>query len=203
MTENKEIVETEIPQNEEATISDVVDVVNEDIVSVEDAVDLAAKVVFISGHNDLDIKEYVKWYGPIISEYVNKGYYFVVGDCKGIDTFAQYQLNHLLPKDQLKRVKIFYKGDKPAYCLSEEFFQLGGFVSHEEAAVAMTICSDIDVAFVKVGRENTLTAQNIIRRFTPNFNYDMWARKDHRHVQFWKVITGHMDENENNEIILN
>jgi ribosomal protein S16 len=44
------------------------------------------------------------------------------------------------------------------------FPTVGGFATDEERDEAMTLASDVDLAWVRQGRENSGTARNIARR---------------------------------------
>lgn len=65
---------------------------------------------------------------------------------------------------------------------------IGGFVSHEEASVAMTMCSDEDIACLEEGYWNSMTAKNILRRYTPAYNFKRWYTSEKRHKAFWDII---------------
>ena len=112
--------------------------------------------MFISGHADVDVKEFSKYYLPLIHSAVEAGCHFVIGDCDGVDALAQIFLKKTLSEDQHSRVKIFYRGDKPKNYMSTGFVSAGGFVSHDEAAVAMTLCSDEDIAYIHNGRNSSV-----------------------------------------------
>lgn len=145
------------------------------------------KVYFIFGPSKYDVKKFSKYYVPLIKKGIEEGANFLIGDCDGVDLLAQHYLLNTLDEKDLNRVKIFSKG-LPKNYLSEGFTNVSGFISHEEAAVAMTLCSTDDIGFVDEGYWNTLTAKNILRRNTPDYNYEIWAKSLKRHVEFWDLI---------------
>lgn len=152
------------------------------------------KTYFISGFVDLDIKDFTKFYIPMISTAIEEGARFVVGDGNGTDAMAQAYLEQKLPQDQLNRVSVFFKGQKPMNYWNEQFLAFPGFVSHEEAAVAMTGCSDFDIAVLKPGREKSMTAQNVLRRFTPEFDFSKYMFAKNRNEEFWTSLLNQKQE---------
>lgn len=146
------------------------------------------RTMFISGHLDVDVKEFSKYYIPLIHSAMEAGCHFVVGDGDGVDALAQIFLKKMIPEDQHSRVKVFYRGEKPQNYMSTGFVAAGGFVTHEEAAVAMTLCSDEDIAYIHNGRDGSDTGKNILRRFTKDFPYAEWANKKNRNFDFWEFI---------------
>ena len=145
--------------------------------------------VFISGHTDVGIKEFTRYYLPLLQHAVKKGWNFVVGDADGVDALSQIFLKKAIPEENQSRVKVFYKGSEPQNYMSTGFLSVGGFVSHKEAAVAMTLCSDEDIAYVHNGRYTSVTAENILRRFTKDFPFTEYINAEPRNYEFWEMIT--------------
>lgn len=153
-------------------------------------------IIFISGYVDITVKDFMKYYAPFIKNMVDQGCSFVLGDADGVDALSQILLKKLIPVEEHSRVKVFYKGDNPQNYMSTGFVAFGGFVSHEEASVAMTLCSKEDLAHIEYGRETSVTAKNILRRFTKDFPYNKWINAKHRNVDFWNIVTAKEIENE-------
>lgn len=146
------------------------------------------KTYFISGHSNISESDFALLYLPLIKMAVENGSYFVVGDCGGVDTMAQMLIAAVLPKDQHNRVKVFFKGDVPQNFMSPDFTAIGNFVSHEEASVAMTFCSDEDIACLDKTKWASETAKNILRRYTPKYDFEKWATAKNKNDEFWKFI---------------
>ena len=122
-------------------------------------------VYFISGHRDFTQLEFNKYYLPILEDILesDKDAQFVVGDYDGVDAMAQNYLRVMLP--DTSRLTVYHVGRFPRYVAGTGFNVIGGFGSEEEKAAAMTLVSDKDIMFIKPGRRDSGTAQNIIRRF--------------------------------------
>lgn len=146
------------------------------------------KTYFISGSSKYDVRAFYRDYIPMLDEALKDGAHFLVGDGDGVDAMAQSYLKQKLKEEDHGRVKVFFKGDTPQNFLSLKFMAIADFVSHEEAAVAMTLCSDEDIACLEEGYWNTLTAKNILRRYTPKFNFNRFADAKDRHPKFWDLI---------------
>lgn len=147
-----------------------------------------SKTYFISGHADYDVKEFIRDYVPLIATAIEEGATFLVGDGVGVPAFAQSFLKQNLKEDDHSKVKVFHKGEDAVNYLSLGFLSVGGFVSDEEANVAMTLCSDEDIVCLKPNRSNSLTAKNVLRRYTPQFDFNEWATACNRHVAFWNIV---------------
>ncbi|MGL4373382.1 MAG: hypothetical protein ACRCS6_06330 [Turicibacter sp.] len=146
------------------------------------------KTYFISGHTTIDVKDFIKLYVPLIDVALKEGANFVIGDNDGVDAMAQSYLKQKIDESEHSRVKIFYKGNLPQNFLSFKFMAVGDFVSHLEASVAMTLCSDEDIVCLDEDKRASMTASNILRRFTPKFNFEKFARSEKRNEKFWDVI---------------
>lgn len=122
------------------------------------------KVIFISGHRDLREREFEEHYVGKLEEMVkDEEVEFVLADYEGVDYMAQcYLRDHL--KDH-KRVTIYHMRENPVRLASKLFKTVGGFKGDIERDSAMTRASSEDLAYIKKGRWNSGTAQNILRRF--------------------------------------
>lgn len=117
---------------------------------------------FISGHRDLTVEEFNSLYVPVILDILQDDptCEFVVGDYQGVDSMAQGYLASLVDK-----VTVYHMFDRPRNLINPNFKTIGGFTSDEERDAAMTRDSDRDISFVRKGRRNSGTAQNIVRRY--------------------------------------
>lgn len=124
-------------------------------------------IYFISGHREITSEEFNRLYVPILRNVIEKDedFYFVVGDYWGVDELAQEWLKENLPNSDQHRVTVYHMFEKARVCKSKLFNQRGGFEDDESRDAAMTKNSDIDIAFVRKGKRNSGTAQNIVRRF--------------------------------------
>lgn len=122
---------------------------------------LARPTCFISGHLDLTPEEFDEHYRPRIDEMIERGCRFVVGDARGADTMAQ---DHLLSRGCKYKVMVYHMFDKPRYCAYEWWDKEGGWESDEERDAVMTQSSDVDIAWVRPGREESGTARSLERR---------------------------------------
>lgn len=123
--------------------------------------------VFVSGHLDLTEDEFQEHYVPLLTEYCSLGYHFVVGDARGADSMTQLFLeNH---PNKSPHVMVYHMFDQPRNMLGG-FNSCGGFQSDTERDTEMTIGSDIDLAWVRPGREKSGTAKNLARRKTLDLN---------------------------------
>ena len=132
-------------------------------------------IYFISGHRDLSYEDFEKYYIPKIREVLENDprAEFVVGDCDGVDKYAMDYIYNETSND----LTIYHMFKSPRnipknYTIPIEFIEqwtsivilIGNFKSDEDRDSAMTEASDYDIAFVKDGRWNSGTAQNIKRR---------------------------------------
>lgn len=117
---------------------------------------------FISGHRDLTVEEFNSLYVPVILDILKEDptCEFVVGDYQGVDSMAQEYLASMVDK-----VTVYHMFDSPRNLINPNFKTIGGFTSDEERDAAMTKDSDRDIAFVRKGKRNSGTAQNIVRRY--------------------------------------
>ena len=119
-------------------------------------------IYFISGHREISQEEFNKFYVPVLNEVIDNDpdAQFVVGDYQGVDTMAQYWLNEIPDK-----VTVYHMFESPRVKKNPNFKTKGGFKTDEERDAAMTKDSDLDIAFLKPGKRNSGTAQNLCRRF--------------------------------------
>lgn len=114
-------------------------------------------VYFVSGHLDLTPWEFQINYVSRLEAALNVGGHFVVGDARGTDTMAQQWLKaHSAP------TTVYHMFDSPRNNAGHQ--TLGGFSSDDERDSAMTSASQIDIAWVRPGREKSGTAKNLKRR---------------------------------------
>ena len=115
------------------------------------------KIAFISGHLDLTEEEFNTHYIPTIDQLFAAGYSFVTGDARGADFLAQKYLLSIGAS-----CVVFHMFTSPRN--NAGFETRGNFTSDEERDENLTAASSIDVAWVKVGREKSGTAKNLLRR---------------------------------------
>ena len=120
---------------------------------------------FVSGHRDLTISEFSEHYVPLIQKIIKDDVWceFVVGFCDGCDLmFIEWMKEHAPSHDLL----VFHCTHIP-----ENFWDdypniyLYQCDDHETCDTAMTRNSDFDIAWVRLGREDSYTAKNIKRRY--------------------------------------
>lgn len=135
-------------------------------------------IFFISGHRDITEQEFKEHYIPWIDSIFDDVNYpeFVVGDCEGVDKMA---MDYLAPLafNREAYINIYHMGDSPRHtpdnvpinyterCFSDYVTFHGGYNSDETRDSAMTKDSHFDIAWVRKGKENSGTAQNIKRRY--------------------------------------
>ena len=112
---------------------------------------------FVSGHLDLSQAEFDAQYRPALDEALARGDSFVVGDACGTDALTQH---YLLGKTTA--VVVYHMFASPRNNVG--FNTIGGFETDEERDTQMTADSDRDIAWVRPGRKNSGTQQNIDRR---------------------------------------
>lgn len=122
------------------------------------------KIYFISGHRDITKDEFDRLYKPEIDKVIDteSSFKFVVGDYEGVDIMAQ---NYLVEKGVGHKTCVYHMFDSPRHFNKEIKHTFGGFTTDIERDSAMTDISDYDIAFVRKGKWNSGTAQNIKRRF--------------------------------------
>lgn len=118
---------------------------------------------FISGHRDITENEFEYNYKPVLEALASLDVYFVIGDYHGADIMAQ---NYLLDVLQVapERVTVYHMLEEPKNKNPKVVNLVGGFKTDDERDEAMTANSTYDIAFVRNIKENSGTAQNILRR---------------------------------------
>lgn len=126
---------------------------------------------FISGHRDITKEEFEKFYVDKIDYIVDDDPFpmFVVGDYEGADIMAQEYLRTLIDQGRISEYDVFvyHMFEKPRHYAFAEYPEVkcvGGFKDDIERDSAMTKESDFDIAFVRDGKWDSGTAQNIQRR---------------------------------------
>jgi hypothetical protein len=119
-------------------------------------------VAFVSGHLDLSEFEFMMHYAPVIDTYFAQGFDFVVGDARGCDARAQDYLSRIGAN-----VTVYHMFDSPRNNVGAHQTRggIGCFTSDSARDKAMTEDSDVDVAWVRPGREDSGTFRNIVRRW--------------------------------------
>lgn len=120
-------------------------------------------IYFISGHRDITAEEFKKYYEPKIQKvlkYDNEAK-FVIGDYQGADIMAQ---EYIVSLGFLNRITVYHMFDKPRNIVSPYIVTSGGYKDDIDRDSAMTRDSDFDIAFIREGKVNSGTEQNIIRR---------------------------------------
>lgn len=119
-------------------------------------------IYFISGHLTTTEEEFAKHYIPVLERIfmTDPRHKFVVGDAKGTDRLTQAWLRD---KAQVWNTTVYHMLSKPRFNLAL-FRTRGGYATDEARDAAMTAASDLDVAWVRPGREDSGTARNIARR---------------------------------------
>lgn len=122
------------------------------------------RTFFISGHRDLTEEEFEQFYIPKINEVIDKyNADFVIGEYEGADIMAQNYLVDTLNYN-LDKIFVYHMGDKPRCSNPKIKNFISGFSDDIDRDTCMTIDSDEDIAFVRKGRYESGTSQNIIRR---------------------------------------
>ena len=119
--------------------------------------------IFISGHLDLTEEEFEEHYAPLIQKHIDAGDNFVIGDAKGCDLMAQNYISKNADFSKGDRVFVYHMHGKPRYN-PNDFPAEGGFKTDSERDIGMTDDSDMDIAWVRPGREKSGTAKNLARR---------------------------------------
>lgn len=124
---------------------------------------------FISGHRDITNKEFQRYYAKIITNAVMKepNAEFVVGDYYGVDAVAQDYLANLKATYKDIKVTVYHMFTDPRNNI-HQFPTCGGYENDHTRDCAMTINSDTDIAWVRSGKKNSGTEQNLIRRKIKN-----------------------------------
>lgn len=117
------------------------------------------KIAFVSGHLDVTHHEFAQHYAPKIAAHLGAGGGFVVAESRGVDCMAL----DLLCSLNARNVTVFHLFESPRHNPGN-WPTVGGFSLASECDAAMTRASDLDITWVRPGREKSHTANNIRRR---------------------------------------
>ncbi len=131
---------------------------------------------FISGHLDLTRIEFRDHYLTQLEKTLDDpGARYVVGDApRGGDLLAQ---QWLLQNDVWRSARLYHMFTEPRACAWKIQLRgqwIGGFKTDEERDAAMTVASDVDIAWVRPGREKSGTARNLERREKAKKQAEAW-----------------------------
>ena len=124
------------------------------------------KTAHVSGHLDLTKEEFYRYYVPTIDRFLQQAQEqrytarFIVCDARGADRYFWKFMTMLALEDQ---VTIYHMFEAPRFG-ADHTNLVGGFISDTERDAAATAASDLDIAWVRPGREDSGTARNIRRR---------------------------------------
>jgi hypothetical protein len=114
---------------------------------------------FISGHGDITDIEFEEIYLPMINCALEDiEHEFIIGDFKGVDQKSIEYLN-----GKTSNVIVYHIGETPKVNFFE-FKTKGGFTSDDERDSAMSNDSDLDILWIREGKERSATAKNLKRR---------------------------------------
>ena len=116
-----------------------------------------SKKYFISGHLSLTEEEFKLHYQSKIDIALDEACSFVIGDARGADALSQKYL-----KGKTENVMVYHMFESPRN--NAGFKTMGGFTSDRSRDIQMTMDSDEDIAWVRPGREESGTAENLKRR---------------------------------------
>lgn len=117
-------------------------------------------IYFVSGHVSITPEEFKLHYALLLDWILDQDddASFIIGDANGADAMAQ---EHLYGRTE--RVTICHMFTSPRN--NPGFDKLvGGFTSDDERDAYMTSHSDVDIAWIRPGKEKSGTARNIARR---------------------------------------
>lgn len=125
-------------------------------------------IYFISGHRDLTPTEFELYYVLAIRNAINSDNHarFILGACEGADKMALEFLEEI--EFDPDRVTIFYDNETYLQRPRSEFIDSvrdAVLPNHEFVDNKATSCSDVDIAFIRPGKEDSYTAKNILRRY--------------------------------------
>jgi predicted house-cleaning noncanonical NTP pyrophosphatase (MazG superfamily) len=125
---------------------------------------ITGKTYFISGHIDITEEQFNKYYrDKIIEAASNPNNKFVIGSAPGVDYMTQQLLVKLLENEPggLDRISVYHRGKIPETLADCRLKTIGGFASHDQKDSAMTMISDIDIAYVRSEQESKKLYGNI------------------------------------------
>jgi len=115
-------------------------------------------IYFISGHRNITEHEFKLHYIPLIENALrDPNHSFVIGDCNGVDAMAQQYLIN-----KTKNVTVYHMFDSPRN--NCDWPTKGGFKDDIERDTAMTLNSNVDIAWIRTWGKNSGTEQNVLRR---------------------------------------
>jgi len=116
-------------------------------------------IYFISGHRNITPEEFNTHYLPLLYDALkNENSKFVIGDYNGVDSIAQQFLIN-----KTNNILIYHMFESPMNNYGN-YETKGGYKDDIERDSAMTLESDIDIAWVRNMGEHSGTEQNILRR---------------------------------------
>lgn len=157
------------------------------------------KTYFISGHRDITLKEFQQHYAKEIMNVVLRDHTskFVVGDYYGVDQMAQDYLWSLKQKYVDIEITVYHMLES-ARNNENGFPTLGGFKNDHDRDSQMTLDSDEDIAWVRAGKSNSGTAQNLLRRKFKTLAHEMkYQDADEFLDGFSKMLLTHPDKENN------
>lgn len=134
-------------------------------------------VCFVSGHRNITHEQFTEHYEKRLLDAHQQGASFVVGDCVGVDSIAQSFLKYIGCTD----VTVYHMFEEPRY--NAGYKTIGGFKSDVERDHAMTLVSDVDIAWIDIGRERSGTGQNLERRKWVAERKTKGLPYDYEHIQ--------------------
>lgn len=118
---------------------------------------------FVSGHRDLTREEFEEHYVPLIQKVIKEDSWveFVVGDWEGCDNMFIDYILYRFPNTFIN----VYCVNSPRIARIHETINICKRNTYDACDAAMTRNSDFDIAWIRPGRENSHTANNIKRRY--------------------------------------
>lgn len=119
-------------------------------------------IYFVSGHRDLTKEEFEEHYVPLIQKVMTEDQLaeFVVGNWEGCDEMFLTYMRKINPEAWIT-----------IYCCSDSRIKTYNnvyiyniFNNYDECDASMTENSDFDIAWIRQGKEDSHTANNIKRR---------------------------------------
>jgi hypothetical protein len=123
------------------------------------------KTYFISGHRDITQKEFQVHYAKDIMNAIlrDPSSKFIMGDYYGVDEMAQEYLVELKKKYTDIDIVVYHMFETPRNCV-KGLATKGGYLNDHHRDSAMTVESDEDIGWVRAGKSDSGTAQNLLRR---------------------------------------
>jgi hypothetical protein len=121
-------------------------------------------IYFVSGHLTTTPEEFQQHYLPVLERVLSEDpdSKFVMGDARGTDRLTQLWARE---RGLFSRVTVYHMFAS-ARNNAGPFHTQGGYETDTARDEAMTAASQVDVAWVRPGRETSGTAQNLARRKT-------------------------------------